>query len=119
MKAKGKTSTGFARGMEYLEKLGIELFFFKVMNSMKFGGVVWKNINFREFWTDFFRAVLNLQDYVTCLIPPGFLCKSMNPVACCVTLYCYFLNKSLSRWSIYVLFKYVITYYIFFPPNSV
>ena len=33
--------------------------FFKVMNSMKFGVVVWKSMDFVEFCGDFFLAVLN------------------------------------------------------------
>ena len=30
--------------------------FFKVMNSMKFGFVVWKSMDFLDFWGDFFGA---------------------------------------------------------------
>ena len=51
--------SGFILGMEYLEKYGIQLYIFKVMNSMKFRVVVGKSMDSREFCGDFFRAVLN------------------------------------------------------------
>ena len=40
--------------MEYLEKYGIQLSVFKVMNSMKSGVAVWKSMDFGEFCGDLF-----------------------------------------------------------------
>ena len=45
--------TGFVLSMEYLEKYGIQLTDFKVMNSMKFRVAVWKSMDFGEFYGDF------------------------------------------------------------------
>ena len=39
---------GFVLSMEYLEKYGIQLSVFKVMNSMKFRVAVWKSMDFGE-----------------------------------------------------------------------
>ena len=47
-------ATGFVLGMENLEKYGIEISVFKVMNSMKFRVAVWKSMVFHEFFIDFF-----------------------------------------------------------------
>ena len=44
-----KNLTGFVLSMEYLEKYGIQLSVFKVMNSMKFRVVVWKSMDFWSF----------------------------------------------------------------------
>ena len=42
-------NTGFVLSMDYLEKFGIQLSVFKVMNSMKFGFAVWRSMDFFEF----------------------------------------------------------------------
>ena len=49
-----KINTGFVLSMEYLQKYGIQLAIFKVMNSMKFRVAVWKSMDFGEFCRDFF-----------------------------------------------------------------
>ena len=59
---------GFILCMKNLEKYGIQLSVFKVMNSMKFRVAVWKSMDFVEFCVRFLRAVLNfcMQVYFSC-----------------------------------------------------
>ena len=46
-------NTRFVLSMEYLEKYGIQLSVFMVMNSRKTGVAVWKRMDLGEFWGDF------------------------------------------------------------------
>ena len=52
-------TSGFILRMEYLEKYGIQLSVFMVMNSMKFRAVVWKSMDYREFSGDIFQYIFH------------------------------------------------------------